>query len=1035
MPDGIIIVIGLLILAIVVAIVLPLAQKAAADPFVDVPPDRAQYIEDGAARYNRFSDTNDVTKGNFLRTVDPGRIATGNADLAEVSRTSDLTPDPTAPTRLGIEGTVPSLAIPPPNQVLVDAKRCEAVKGRGACVKLGTDALKGCGVCIKKGTTYFDPDNPGKHIGGLTLLAEDRAMAEDEATGTGKAPVYMPTVGECPDGFFFVDRAACEKESRRLNCKEVGETGGFDGGRTDEGRVIGEAECAAVPNAGPTTYIYDTKTRSFTINLRVLTPVRTGKTVVTVLNSAGATIASNEGEGGAEFVVPLKNMREGAGVKIKVDISEPYVPFTGASEYRAVLLQWDSTDGKRIGRVEPSIVSLNGQGRDADGIIKVLRNFGTYSRSSIILLPRPADNSKILTNTQWIWGAGGGRVLNIDAKIPGTFTDPVYSEDRAVAPTGPLITKKETFDLLRASPCDKPDQKPKNYSLSCLKNLFVSAGGSLALGMLSRDGLEKLNSIGDGSAETIKSYLDGLFQLATRGKNSSGMKASITEINDAAMKMFGFEIVTPCEDIYEDEKGEIGLIPKVGGLDADCLDFLWSNTGNDRSRGDEDRSRNTGIKNTYVSIGQRYSGLRAKEGTAAEVAAAPFATCQRTGTLAPKDKSGKINAEAVQLASGKGGVEAIQNFYNNVYKAANSKGGAAVSSAEHQTAMLQCYGIKRSGAEISEVKETCVKPTLLVIGKRISFSPASNLSTFARHAGFDMWTHFNDGSPLFRADSSFKVVAPLAGTPGAVSFEAVNFPGYYIAHMNYRIHIFPANRDWTSSDKNYKRRDAEWFVTPAKNGNSGQVSFENKNFPNHYITKNGDQLWLTQPNQMKYNDVSFQIKAALDESVPASAPAPVVTSGCLNLPKDFTPVQGTVLGNVTVSENYKLSFTILPRGLVAGWGSIIHFSVRDDWQNFGSRTPGIWFNPVTINLHVRIGDRTDNNFGFDAVPGLMLNKSSTVVIECKDKLATVTIDGVERQRLTQPTSRYKGSATVYGSSPWYTAANAVVSNLCYTALN
>lgn len=863
MPDGIIIIIGLLILAIVVAVVLPLAQKAAAEPFVNIPPDRAQYIEDSAARYNRFSDTNDVTKGNFLRTVDPGRIAAGNEDLAQVSRTSDLTPDPTAPTRLGVEGTVPSIAIPPPNQVLVDAKRCEAVKGRGACAKLGTDALKGCGVCIKEGTAYFDPDNPGKHIGGLTLLDEDRAMADDEAAGTGKAPVYLPTVGECPDGYFFVDRAACEKESRRLNCKEVGETGGFDGGRTAEGRVIGEAECAAAPNAGATTFIFDTKNRSFTVNLRVLTPVRTGKTVVTVVNNAGATIASNEGTGGAEFVVPLKNMKEGDSVKVRIDIAEPYVPFTGAAEYRAVLLQWDSTDGKRIGRVEPSIISVNGQGRDADGIIKVLRKYGAYSRSSIILLPRPADNSKILTDTQWIWGAGGGRVLSLDARVPGTFADPVYSEDKAIAPTGPLITKKATFDLLRASPCDKPDQKPKNYSLSCLKNLFVSAGGSLALGMLSRDGLEKLNSIGDGAAETIKAYLDELFQLATRGKNSSGMKASITEINNAALKMFGFEIVTPCEDIFENEKGEIGLMPKVGGLDAECLDYLWMNTGNDRSRGDEDRSRNTSIKNTYISIFDRYSGLRSKEGTPAEVAAAPFTTCQRTGTLAPKDKSGKINAQAVQLASSKGGVEAIQNFYNGVYKAANYKGGAAVSSAEHQTAMLQCYGIKRSGAEISEVKETCIKPALLAIGRRFSFSPASNLSTFARHAGFVMWTHFNDGSPLFRADSSFKVVAPLAGTSGAVSFEAVNFPGYYIAHMNYRVHIYPANVDWGSGDKNYKRRDAEWFVRPAKNGNGGQISFENVNFPNHYITKYGDQLWLAQPSTWNYNDVSYAIKEAL----------------------------------------------------------------------------------------------------------------------------------------------------------------------------
>ena len=50
MPDGIIIVIALLVLAIIVAIVLPLAQKAAAsgvDPFVDLPTDRETLIRQG----------------------------------------------------------------------------------------------------------------------------------------------------------------------------------------------------------------------------------------------------------------------------------------------------------------------------------------------------------------------------------------------------------------------------------------------------------------------------------------------------------------------------------------------------------------------------------------------------------------------------------------------------------------------------------------------------------------------------------------------------------------------------------------------------------------------------------------------------------------------------------------------------------------------------------------------------------------------------------------------------------------------------
>jgi hypothetical protein len=247
---------------------LPYAQKAAADPFVDMPQERAAYIERGQALYNKFSDTNDVTKGNFLLTLDPGKIAAGDDDLAATSRTSMLTPDSYAPTGMGVKGDVPEYKIPPPNRIMEDAKRCEAQKGRDVCAALGTPAMNGCGVCIKGGTAYLDPDNPGKHIGGLVLLKEDREMADDEAQGTGKPAVYAPTVGECPAGSFFVSRSACIKEANRQDCKEVGESGGFEGGRTVEGRQVAGSKCAAVPTAGDSVYIYDTKNRLFTLNLR-----------------------------------------------------------------------------------------------------------------------------------------------------------------------------------------------------------------------------------------------------------------------------------------------------------------------------------------------------------------------------------------------------------------------------------------------------------------------------------------------------------------------------------------------------------------------------------------------------------------------------------------------------------------------------------------------------------------------------------------------------------------------------------------------
>lgn len=845
------IVIGMFVLAVVVAVVLPMAQRAAADPFIDMPPERVAYIEHGDARYNKFSDTNDVTVGNFLRTSDPGQILAGDNRIAEVSRTSELLPDPTSPTYLGVEANVPNLRIPPANNIMKTAEKCEKVKGRGACDQLGTEALRGCGVCIKGGTSYFDPDNQGKHIGGLTLLDDDRQAAEEAAAGTGKDTVYGPTVGECPPGYFFVDRTKCEKAARREICKEYGEAGGFNGST--------DADCAATIGGG---YVYDSKNRNFPLYLRIVTPKTSNSTTVTVYNSSGNTVGSSTGSNGSEFRLMIPNVKEGDNLKIAVDMPESYTPYTGAAALRAVIIQYESTDGRRVSRIESSITKLNGVMRDTEGNISVMRKYGTYASSGVILLPRPSSGSKILTDSAWFWGAGGGAKLTLDISVPGTFLDPVYSEDNVLTPSGALISKKSTFDMLRISPCEKADQKPGKYSLACLKTLFTSAGGDPYRGKLANDGMLELNKIGDGTAASISTYLDGLYNIATRGKTREGMKATMTEINDAAMKMFGFELVSPCEDIYEDERGTIGLMPKVGGLDADCLDYLWTNTGNDRSRGDEDRSRNTSLKNTYVSIFDRYSGLRAGEGSAAERAAAPFATCTRAGTLSPKNTRGAVNAGAASLANSKGGVAAVQDFYNSVYKAANYKGGSAATKEEHASALLQCYGIQRNG-DIDSNRIKCLKPSLINIGSRISLSSAANTSLFVRHAGFVMWTHVNDRSNLFMNDATFKVVSPIGGSADCISLESVNFPGYYVVHYNFRIRIFPvgANLDFNG---NPGRRDGDWKVQAGKNGAADTVSFLSANYGNnYYIGKNGDQVQLLSYNMWNANDLSWIVLPGL----------------------------------------------------------------------------------------------------------------------------------------------------------------------------
>ena len=1022
MPEsGVFVVVGLLVLAILVAVVLPYAQAAAAaeqvvDPFESSGIDaisalrnnRSAYVQTGQSRYNKFSDTNDVTNGNFVATADDSVIAAGDMNIREATGTAGLEPEEQAPTKLGIEPQATDFAIPPSSGLLRDAKRCEAARGRSACSTLGSAGMKDCGVCIKGGTAYTRPNDPGKHIGGLVITPDDVE---------GTAPEYKPTVGSCPPGFFFVDKAACEVAANREGCKEVGLSGGFNGGRTIEGEAIAEAKCGQAVGEGRDVYLYDPKKRTFPVRLRGVVPTGTGITEVRVVNKATGTISSMKNvNAGQEFVLTLSGVQEGNEFSIEVVEEVPYRPtgkpevfqyrfnsegsgknigysFTeegakanceriGAKQatraqleealilgaqacstgwaqgligwpmqaryndgmkahdswcgrggvinewgfttkldgkevklghswcygvkppqsinqkyyndvmdwfvslgknaepsqedkpsvrsmhgsdyvapaYRGICFQWESIDGVKKYPFKNTVLTVNGIGADTDGNIKILRDFGTFKESAVIKSPRPSSASIMSPAARWLWSnQANSQVVTFTAFVPGTFLPPAYPQDAARNVYAPIITTKKVFDMLKMSPCAELGQKAGAYSADCLRSLFRSAGGDPVNGNLAVN-ISKLNAY--GSEDAITGYLTGLYRIATTGKNDGGMKMSATEINDAAQKMFGMDIVSPCEDISEDARGMIVLTPKVGGLDAECLDHLWMNTGSDADRGSEP-SRRSSLSNTYTTIGDRFSGLRTREGSAKERAATPFTTCKTSGSMAPINAKGVPNWTAINIANAKGGINAIQNFYDSIHKTANYTGGSKDSAVQHDAAVEQCYGVKRAGgAETLTPKEDCEK----------------------------------------------------------------------------------------------------------------------------------------------------------------------------TLPRDFVPERNKLIGRVRVTRDYRLTFDVTPLAVQPDWACLFHFTTGDDFRELGSRTPGVWFVPGGLGLHIRVGDLHDLNFGFDSLPGCAIGKTSRVVIECVGQAVVVTVDG-KRNELKQPHRRYEGDTIVYGSDPWYMEAKARINNFVYTRLN
>lgn len=161
---------------------------------------------------------------------------------------------------------------------------------------------------------------------------------------------------------------------------------------------------------------------------------------------------------------------------------------------------------------------------------------------------------------------------------------------------------------------------------------------------------------------------------------------------------------------------------------------------------------------------------------------------------------------------------------------------------------------------------------------------------------------------------------------------------------------------------------------------------------------------------------------------------PAVTSACAPLPTSYTPQYNRLLGQVNMTGDYELSFTIRPNGYIGGWGNIVRFQSRQGRQGdcctFGMRSPAIWFFPSATNLHVRIGDSTDGNWGINTHP-IPIGQASKFRLVCKGRSVVLTLNSYTYSQ-TQPTRRYSGPMAVHGGDQWYNPANCLITDFCYT---
>lgn len=243
-------------------------------------------------------------------------------------------------------------------------------------------------------------------------------------------------------------------------------------------------------------------------------------------------------------------------------------------------------------------------------------------------------------------------------------------------------------------------------------------------------GYSQAESLGSNVGDVAAAVAD-LVSVQQTGKHTNGTAATRAQIVTATKQCSGVTL-SACD----------GPLKQTGPQDPECLREIYNNP------------------TTY---------------------SADYPPCGPGGSMNPS------NPIAISQYTAFGGVDNIRAELRGIQQNAVAGATPAIQTA----AMAQCYGLSIVG----NTPATCPAITAIIkAGRRMSIGLVSGPTTrYVRHANYVFWADPDDNSDLMHHDGTFTVRPALftGAAPGAISFESVNYPGYFITSSGGQSRLSP----------------------------------------------------------------------------------------------------------------------------------------------------------------------------------------------------------------------------------------------------